>query len=141
MLKVESIQNGVVIDHIPAGQGMKIYQLLDLDSTSQSIALLQSVKSLKYGLKDLIKIEGATLPERLDILGYLNEQITLIMIKDGKVVKKYHPVPPKTLKNVIKCKNPRCITSTEANCEHIFKLSSSGKYRCIYCNQEASLLR
>lgn len=97
MLKVESIQNGVVIDHIPAGQGMKIYQLLDLDSTSQSIALLQSVKSLKYGLKDLIKIEGATLPERLDILGYLNEQITLIMIKDGKVVKKYHPVPPNVI--------------------------------------------
>ena len=139
MLKVESIQNGVVIDHIPAGQGMKIYQLLDLDSTSQSISLLQSVKSLKYGLKDLIKIEGATLPERLDILGYLNEQITLIMIKDGKVVKKYHPVPPQTLKNVIKCKNPRCITSIEANCDHIFRLSSTGKYRCLYCNQEISV--
>lgn len=139
MLKVESIQNGVVIDHIPAGQGMKIYQLLDLDSTSQSIALLQSVKSLKYGLKDLIKIEGATLPERLDILGYLNEQITLITIKDGKVVKKYHPVPPQTLKNVIKCKNPRCITSIEANCDHIFRLSSTGKYRCLYCNQEISV--
>ena len=139
MLKVESIQNGVVIDHIPAGQGMKLYQLLDLDSTSQSIALLQSVKSLKYGLKDLIKIEGATLPERLDILGYLNEQITLIMIKDGKVVKKYHPVPPQTLKNVIKCKNPRCITSIEANCDHIFRLSSTGKYRCLYCNQEISV--
>lgn len=139
MLKVESIQNGVVIDHIPAGQGMKIYQLLDLDSTSQSIALLQSVKSLKYGLKDLIKIEGATLPERLDILGYLNEQITLIMIKDGKVVKKYHPVPPQTLKNVIKCKNPRCITSIEANCDHIFRLSSTGKYRCLDCNQEISV--
>ncbi len=139
MLKVESIQNGVVIDHIPAGQGMKIYQLLDLDSASQSISLLQSVKSLKYGLKDLIKIEGATLPERLDILGYLNEQITLIMIKDGKVVKKYHPVPPQTLKNVIKCKNPRCITSIEANCDHIFRLSSTGKYRCLYCNQEISV--
>ena len=139
MLKVESIQNGVVIDHIPAGQGMKIYQLLDLDSTSQSIALLQSVKSLKYGLKDLIIIEGATLPERLDILGYLNEQITLITIKDGKVVKKYHPVPPQTLKNVIKCKNPRCITSIEANCDHIFRLSSTGKYRCLYCNQEISV--
>ena len=139
MLKVESIQNGVVIDHIPAGQGMKIYQLLDLDSTSQSIALLQSVKSLKYGLKDLIKIEGATLPERLDILGYLNKQITLIIIKDGKVVKKYHPVPPQTLKNVIKCKNPRCITSIEANCDHIFHLSSTGKYRCLYCNQEISV--
>ena len=77
MLKVESIQNGVVIDHIPVGQGMNIYQLLDLDSNAQSIALLQSVKSHKYGLKDLIKIEGTTLPERLDILGYLNKQITL----------------------------------------------------------------
>ena len=85
MLKVESIQNGVVIDHIPVGQGMNIYQLLDLDSNAQSIALLQSVKSHKYGLKDLIKIEGTTLPERLDILGYLNKQITLIIIKDGKV--------------------------------------------------------
>ena len=94
MLKVESIQNGVVIDHIPVGQGMNIYQLLDLDSNAQSIALLQSVKSHKYGLKDLIKIEGTTLPERLDILGYLNKQITLIIIKDGKVEKKYHPIPP-----------------------------------------------
>ena len=125
MLKIESIQNGIVIDHIPAGKGMDIYKLLELDSQKQSIALLQSVRSEKYGCKDLIKIEG----------------LTLIVICDGKVVKKYHPVPPRTLKNVIKCKNPRCITSTEANCEHIFKLSSSGKYRCIYCNQEASLLR
>lgn len=136
MLKVESIQNGVVIDHIPVGQGMNIYQLLDLDSNAQSIALLQSVKSHKYGLKDLIKIEGTTLPERLDILGYLNKQITLIIIKDGKVEKKYHPIPPKILKNVIRCKNPRCITSIEANCNHIFQLSSTGKYRCLYCNQE-----
>ncbi|WP_270433148.1 aspartate carbamoyltransferase regulatory subunit [Blautia faecis] len=111
MLKIESIQNGIVIDHIPAGKGMDIYKL------------------------------GLTEPERLEVLGYLNDGVTLIVIRDGKVVKKYHPVPPRTLKNVIKCKNPRCITSTEANCEHIFKLSSSGKYRCIYCNQEASLLR
>ena len=141
MLKIESIQNGIVIDHIPAGKGMDIYKLLELDSQKQSVALLQSVRSEKYGCKDLIKIEGLTEPERLEVLGYLNEGVTLIVIRDGKVVKKYHPVPPKTLKNVIKCKNPRCITSTEANCEHIFKLSSSGKYRCIYCNQEASLLR
>ena len=140
MLKIESIQNGIVIDHIPAGKGMDIYKLLELDSQKQSVALLQSVRSEKYGCKDLIKIEGLTEPERLEVLGYLNEGVTLIVIRDGKVVKKYHPVPPKTLKNVIKCKIPRCITVRKQT-EHIFKLSSSGKYRCIYCNQEASLLR
>ena len=102
MLNVESIQNGVVIDHIPAGKGMDIYRLLELESKTQSVALLQSVKSQKYGCKDLIKIEGETLPERLDILGYLDSQITLIVIRDGKVVKKYHPVPPQRLVNVIK---------------------------------------
>ena len=99
-------------------------------------ALLQSVKSQKYGCKDLIKIEGETLPERLDILGYLDSQITLIVIREGEVVKKYHPVPPQRLVNVIKCKNPRCITSIETNCDHIFELSPSGRYRCLYCNQE-----
>ena len=106
MLNVESIQNGVVIDHIPAGKGMDIYRLLELESKTQSVALLQSVKSQKYGCKDLIKIEGETLPERLDILGYLDSQITLIVIRDGKVAKKYHPVPPQRLVNVIKCKIP-----------------------------------
>ena len=136
MLNVESIQNGVVIDHIPAGKGMDIYRLLELESKTQSVALLQSVKSQKYGCKDLIKIEGETLPERLDILGYLDSQITLIVIRDGKVAKKYHPVPPQILVNVIKCKNPRCITSIETNCDHIFELSPSGRYRCLYCNQE-----
>ena len=136
MLNVESIQNGVVIDHIPAGKGMDIYRLLELESKTQSVALLQSVKSKKYGSKDLIKIEGETLPERLDILGYLDSQITLIVIREGKVVKKYHPVPPQRLENVVKCKNPRCITSIETNCDHIFELSPSGRYRCLYCNQE-----
>lgn len=136
MLNVESIQNGVVIDHIPAGKGMDIYRLLELESKTQSVALLQSVKSQKYGCKDLIKIEGETLPERLDILGYLDSQITLIVIRDGKVAKKYHPVPLQRLVNVIKCKNPRCITSIETNCDHIFELSPSGRYRCLYCNQE-----
>ena len=136
MLNVESIQNGVVIDHIPAGKGMDIYRLLELESKTQSVALLQSVKSQKYGCKDLIKIEGETLPERLDILGYLDSQITLIVIREGKVVKKYHPVPPQRLVNEIKCKNPRCITSIETNCDHIFELSPSGRYRCLYCNQE-----
>lgn len=87
MLKIESIQNGIVIDHIPAGKGMDIYKLLELDSQKQSIALLQSVRSEKYGCKDLIKIEGFTEPERLEVLGYLNDGVTLIVIRDGKVVK------------------------------------------------------
>jgi len=125
MLNVESIQNGVVIDHIPAGKGM-------------SVALLQSVKSQKYGCKDLIKIEGETLPERLDILGYLDSQITLIVIRDGKVAKKYHPIPPQRLVNVIKCKNPRCITSIEQGLDQIFVLADEEKevYRCKYCDEK-----
>lgn len=112
MLKVEPIQNGVVIDHIPAGRGMEIYRLLHLESKHQAVALLQSVRSEKYGTKDLIKIEGSNLPERLEIL-----------------------------RNVVKCTNPRCITSIEAGCDHIFKLSPSGKYRCLYCNQELPVQR
>lgn len=87
MLNIDSLQNGVVIDHIPAGQGLDIYRLLNLDAQSHSVALLQYVKSEKYGCKDLIKIEGTKLPERLDILGYINKQITLIIIKDGKLIK------------------------------------------------------
>lgn len=141
MLNVESIQNGVVIDHITAGYGMEIYRLLHLESQNQPLAMLQSVKSQKYGSKDLIKIEGTSLPERLNILGYLDDHITLIYIQDSKVIKKFHPIPPQELKNVVKCKNPRCIASTEANCDQIFRLSISKKYRCIYCNQEISVRR
>ena len=136
MLNVESIQNGVVIDHIPAGKGMDIYRLLELESKTQSVALLQSVKSQKYGCKDLIKIEGETLPERLDILGYLDSQITLIVIRDGKVAKKYHPVPPQRMVYVINCLYRRCINSIVTNCDLIFDLSHSGSFRCLYCNQE-----
>lgn len=141
MLNVESIQNGVVIDHITAGHGMEIYHLLHLENSGQSVALLRSVRSEKYGFKDLIKIEGEQIPERLDILGYLDHNITLILIRDGKVVKKYRPVPPQLLKNVVKCKNPRCITSVEPGCDHYFRLSPSGKYRCLYCNQEIPVRR
>ena len=98
MLKIESIQNGIVIDHIPAGKGMDIYKLLELDSQKQSIALLQSVRSEKYGCKDLIKIEGLTEPERLEVLGYLNDGVTLIVIRDGKVVKKISSCSAKNFK-------------------------------------------
>ena len=141
MLKVEPIQNGVVIDHIPAGRGMEIYRLLHLESKHQAVALLQSVRSERYGTKDLIKIEGSNLPERLEILGYLDRRITLIYIKDGVVERKCQPDMPEILRNVVKCTNPRCITSIEAGCDHIFKLSPSGKYRCLYCNQELPVQR
>ena len=139
MLKVESIQDGVVIDHITAGRGMELYRLLHLEGQHQPVALLQSVRSEKYGRKDLIKIEGIQQPGRLDILGYLDPRITLIVIWEGQVVKKYRPTPPKVLKNVVRCTNPRCITSQEPGCEQIFRLSPAGKYRCIYCNQEISV--
>ena len=139
MLNVESIQNGVVIDHITAGRGMEIYRLLHLENHEQPVALLQSVRSKKYGHKDLIKIEGTELPARLEILGYLDSKITLIYIRNGKMEKKFRPETPKLLRNVVKCTNPRCITSIEDNCEHIFKLSPSGKYRCLYCDQEISV--
>ena len=105
MLKVEPIQNGVVIDHIPAGRGMEIYRLLHLESKHQAVALLQSVRSEKYGTKDLIKIEGSNLPERLEILGYLDRRITLIYIKDGVVERKCQPDMPEILRNVVKCTN------------------------------------
>ena len=134
MLNVEEIQNGVVIDHITPGKGLEIYRMLHLEEQPQSVALLQSVKSQKYGSKDLIEIEGNIF--RADILGYPDERITLIYIQNNHVVNKFHPTPPMELKNVIKCTNPRCITSIESNCEHIFCLSKSKKYRCIYCNQE-----
>lgn len=141
MLNVESIQNGVVIDHITAGRGLEIYRLLHLETNEEPVALFQSVRSQKYGRKDLIKIEGTALPARLEILGYLDRKITLIYIRDGRIERKCRPQTPKLLRNVVKCTNPRCITSIEANCEHIFKLSPSGKYRCLYCNQEISVQR
>lgn len=139
MLNVESIQNGVVIDHITAGRGLEIYRLLHLEENRQPVALLQSVRSQKYGQKDLIKIEGTQMPPRLEILGYLDRQITLIYIRNGTVEKKCRPEPPKLLRNVVRCTNPRCITSIETNCESIFRLSPAGKYRCLYCDQEISV--
>lgn len=136
MLSIDPILNGLVIDHIKAGTALDLYNLLELDTCSGSVALLQNLYSKKYGKKDLIKIETTCLPEKLDILGYIDENITLIYIKNGEVIKKEHPRLPQKMVNVICCSNPRCITSVEQGCEQIFTLSKSGKYRCIYCNAE-----
>ena len=140
MLNVDEIQNGVVIDHITAGTGMALYNLLDLEKlNSAGVALLQNVRSQKSGKKDIIKIEGDVSGLNFDILGYVDPQITITVITDGQVTKKIRPQQPKRLVNVIKCKNPRCITSIEEGCDHIFALTPSGRYRCVYCEQEFSV--
>jgi len=135
MLNIDSIQNGIVIDHIKAGNGMTIYNLLELDSLDCGVALIKNARSTKYGRKDIIKIEGDIDPD-LEILGYLDPNITICIIRDGKMVEKKTLTLPKKLKNVIHCKNPRCICSVEEGITHVFLLSANGKYRCRYCEQE-----
>lgn len=140
MLNIDEIQNGVVIDHITAGTGLALYHMMELEKLDNaSVALLQNVRSQKTGKKDIIKIEGDVSGLNFDILGYLDPQIAITVIENGTVSKKIRPEQPKRLVNVIKCKNPRCITSMEEGCDHIFALTPSGRYRCIYCEQEFSV--
>lgn len=140
MLNIDEIQNGVVIDHITAGTGLALYHMMELEKLDNaSVALLQNVRSQKTGKKDIIKIEGDVSGLNFDILGYLDPQISITVIENGTVSKKTRPEQPKRLVNVIKCKNPRCITSLEEGCDHIFALTPSGRYRCIYCEQEFSV--
>lgn len=137
-MNIDSIRNGLVIDHIKAGQGMEIYHLLNLESLGCSIALIKNACSKKVGKKDIIKID-ADLDLNLDVLGYINPEITINVIKDGQRIMKFHPELPERLTNVIKCKNPRCITSVEQEINHIFKLTDRENriYRCIYCESKA----
>ena len=140
MLNIDEIQNGVVIDHITAGTGLALYHMMELEKLDNaSVALLQNVRSQKTGKKDIIKIEGDVSGLNFDILGYLDPQISITVIENGTVSKKIRPEQPKRLVNVIKCKHPRCITSLEEGCDHIFALTPSGRYRCIYCEQEFSV--
>ena len=133
-MNIDSIHNGVVIDHIAAGQGMRLYELLGLEKLECSVAIIKNVVSHKQGKKDIIKID-AEIPVNLDIIGYVDPAATVNIIKDGEVVEKRDIRLPQMLKNVIKCKNPRCITSTEQELDHVFKLVEPVKkiYRCVYC--------
>ncbi len=137
MLNIDSLQKGIVIDHIEAGMGMKIYDLLKLDELDCCVALIKNARSSKHGKKDIIKIEGDITID-FEILGFIDPNITIDVIDDGKIVEKKKLVLPEVLTNVIKCKNPRCITSIEEEIDHIFRLCDSEKrrYRCIYCEQE-----
>lgn len=136
MLNIDSIQNGIVIDHIQAGKGMRIYELLELDKLDCCVALIKNARSSKLGRKDIIKIEG-DLAINFDVLGFIDNNITVCTIKNGELVKKENMVLPRRIKNVVKCKNPRCITSTEENLDQIFVLcdEKAHRYRCLYCEQ------
>lgn len=137
-MNVDSIKNGIVIDHISAGNGMKLYHLLKLDDADCSVALIKNVVSSKTGKKDIIKIDGVTEIDT-DILGYVDPDVTVNVIRDGKVFEKLKIDLPETLTDVIKCKNPRCITSIEHSLKHCFKLTDKENriYRCIYCETRA----
>ena len=115
---------------------MEIYRLLGLEELDCSVALIKNVASKKSGKKDIIKIEGDISGLNFDVLGYVDPQISLTFIENGHVTRKVRPDQPKRLVNVIKCTNPRCITSLETGCDHIFALTPSGRYRCVYCEQE-----
>ena len=138
MLNVDEIQKGVVIDHITAGTGLALYHLLELQKlpAEASVALLQNVRSEKAGRKDIIKIEGDVSGLSFEVLGYLDPQITITKIENAQIVRKVRPRQPQRLVNVIKCTNPRCITSIEEEVDHIFLRTASGRYRCAYCEQE-----
>ena len=137
-MNIDSIKNGIVIDHITAGLGMTVYNLLKLDELDCAVAIIKNASSRKMGKKDIIKID-ADIEINLDILGYVDPGITIDVIKDSVLAEKKRIGLPERLTNVIKCKNPRCITTTEQELPHIFKLTDKEKrvYRCIYCEVKA----
>ena len=137
-MNIDSIQNGVVIDHITAGKGMLLYSLLGLDALDVSVAIIKNAVSEKKGKKDIIKID-ADIPVDFQVIGYVDPGATLNIIRDGKLVSKQTVEMPDRLTDVIRCYNPRCITSTEQELKQIFKLTDREKrvYRCIYCETAA----
>ena len=137
-MNIDSISNGIVIDHITAGNGMKLYELLGLEKLDCSVAIIKNVHSDKMGKKDIIKIDAA-IPVNLDVIGYVDPGATANIIRDGVLVEKRTIGQPELLTDVLRCKNPRCITSTEQELHHIFRLTDRSEkvYRCIYCETKA----
>ena len=137
-MNIDSIKNGIVIDHISAGQAMRLYRLLKLDELDVSVAIIKNVSSSKLGKKDIIKID-ADMQIDFDIIGYVDPNATVNTIKDGKLISKRNIEMPETLTDVIKCRNPRCITMTEQELKQVFRLTDRENkvYRCIYCETKA----
>lgn len=136
-MNIDSIKCGFVLDHIKAGKSMEIYKYLELDKLDCCVAIIKNVKSNKMGRKDIIKIDDE-IDLNLDVLGYIDPDITVNKIVDGVIVEKCHLELPEKIVNIVRCKNPRCITSTEQEIEHVFKLTDKEKgiYRCMYCEAE-----
>ncbi len=137
MLNISGLNEGVVLDHIQAGKSMDIYKYLNLDKLDCEVAIIKNAKSSKMGKKDIIKIDGSIEQLDLDILGYVDRNITVNIIKNNEIVEKRKVSRPRTITNVIKCKNPRCITSIEQELPHIFHLADeeNATYRCAYCEE------
>lgn len=137
-MRIEAIKNGLVIDHIEAGKAMEIVGLLRLDELGCQIAIIKNAPSKRLGKKDIIKID-ADIELNTEILGYIDPNITVNVIKNGEIVEKKHVELPQMLKNVISCKNPRCISSCEQELPQIFKLTDRENrvYRCLYCETKA----
>ncbi len=140
MLNVGKIEEGFVLDHIPAGKSMSIYYHLGLDKLDCTVAIIKNAKSDKLGKKDIVKVECDINTLDLDVLAVICHTITVNVIKDGEIIEKKELVLPETLTNVMKCKNPRCITSIEQELPHIFYLADPVKevYRCKYCDEKNS---
>ena len=132
------IDNGIVLDHIKPGGGFELYNILKLGELSCQVALILNAQSIKMGRKDIIKI-AEPIDLDLDVIGYIDPGVTVNFIKDGKVIKRMHLEAPEKVVGVIKCRNPRCITSTEQELVHIFKLTDRDRkvYRCLYCESKA----
>ncbi len=137
-MNIDSIKDGVVIDHITAGNAMRIYKLLGFDKLECSVAIIKNVSSKKMGKKDIIKIDS-DIPLNLEALGYIDPGVTIDVIREGKLVEKRNVDLPETLHGVLSCKNPRCITSCEQELEQVFILTDKENrvYRCMYCEAKA----
>ncbi len=136
-MKIDAIENGYVIDHIPAGKGMKVYEALNLSNLSCQVAIITNAKSNKDNLKDIIKI-NSLIELDLDVVAYIAPNATVNVIKDSVMVEKKNLSLPKEIVNIERCSNPRCISNHEA-IDHIFKLTDDkGTYRCLYCETKAN---
>ena len=135
---IGQIKDGIVLDHITAGRGMEIYKILGLGELDCTVAMIKNAESEKMEKKDIIKI-GRVIDLDFDVLGYIDPGITVNIIQDGKLAKRKHLTLPETVLDVIRCRNPRCISSTEQELVHEFRLVDADKkiYRCIYCEHEA----
>ena len=137
-MNIDAIANGIVIDHITAGKGMKLYELLGLEKLDCSVAIIKNAYSRKMGKKDIIKID-ADIPVSFDVIGYVDPGASVNIIRDGALVEKRSIEMPLQLRNVIFCRNPRCISSVEQELPHVFKLTDRKNkvYRCLYCETKA----